>query len=70
MSMGGTGDVLAGLCACFLTTNNNPFHSACSAAFLNGYLGEYCKKTIGPRFTSTDMIEHINQAILNLLNIQ
>ena len=38
MSMGGTGDVLAGLCACFLTTNNNPFHSACSSAFFNGFL--------------------------------
>ena len=70
MSMGGTGDVLAGLCACFLTTNNNPFHSACSAAYVNGFLGEYCKKTIGPRFTTTDMIEHINESILNLLNVQ
>jgi hydroxyethylthiazole kinase-like uncharacterized protein yjeF len=68
MSMGGTGDVLAGLCACFLTTNNNPFHSACSAAFLNGYLGEYCKKSIGPRFTTTLMIENINESILNLIN--
>jgi len=69
MSMGGTGDVLAGLCACFLTTNNNPFHSACSSAFFNGFLGEYCKKTIGPRFTTTDMIEHINNAIIELLKI-
>ena len=69
MSMGGTGDVLAGLCACFLTTNNNPFHSACSSAFFNGFLGEYCKKTIGPRFTTTDMIKHINNAIIELLKI-
>jgi len=69
MSMGGTGDVLAGLCACFLTTNNNPFHSACSAAYVNGFLGEYCKKTIGPRFTTTDMIEHINNSIIELLKI-
>ncbi len=69
MSMGGTGDVLAGLCACFLTTNNNPFHSACSSAFFNGFLGEFCKKTIGPRFTTTDMIEHINNAIIELLKI-
>ena len=69
MSMGGTGDVLAGLCACFLTTNNNPFHSACSSAFFNGFLGEFCKKTIGPRFTTMDMIEHINNAIIELLKI-
>jgi NAD(P)H-hydrate epimerase len=68
MSIGGTGDVLAGLCGCFLTTENDPFQSACSAAFLNGYIGEYCKKNIGPRFTSIDMINNINNAIIDLLD--
>ncbi|MFX1453295.1 MAG: NAD(P)H-hydrate dehydratase [Promethearchaeota archaeon] len=67
MSIGGTGDILAGLCGCFLTTNNDTFRSACSGAFLNGYIGEYTKNKIGPRFTSMDMINHINSAILNLL---
>ncbi|MFX0071679.1 MAG: NAD(P)H-hydrate dehydratase [Candidatus Hermodarchaeota archaeon] len=66
MSIGGTGDVLAGLCACFLTTENDAFQSACSAAFINGYLGEYCKEKIGPRFTAMDMIENINNSILAL----
>ena len=64
MSIGGTGDVLAGLCGCFLTTGNNTFQSASSGAFLNGYLGEYCKKVIGSRFTTVDMIENINNAII------
>jgi NAD(P)H-hydrate epimerase len=68
MSIGGTGDVLAGLCACFNATENEPFKSACSAAFLNGYLGEYCKKVVGPRFTAIDLIERINEAILELLD--
>jgi NAD(P)H-hydrate epimerase len=68
MSIGGTGDCLAGLCGSFLTTENPVFQSACSAAFLNGYLGEFCKKKIGPRFTTMDMIGNINTAILNLLN--
>ncbi len=67
MSIGGTGDVLAGLCASFLTTGSNPYQAACSAAFLNGYLGEYCKKTIGPRFTTMDMITSINDGILSLI---
>ena len=67
MSIGGTGDVLAGLCACFNATKNNSFKSACSAAFLNGYIGEYCKKVIGPRFTTMDLIDNINEAILELL---
>ncbi len=66
MSIGGTGDVLAGLCACFLTTENEPFQSACSAAFLNGYIGEYCKNNIGSRFTAMDMIKNINKAIMDL----
>jgi len=67
MSIGGTGDVLAGLCGCFLTTNNDTFRSACSAAFLNGYIGEYCKSKVGSRFTTTDMINQINSAISDLL---
>jgi len=66
MSIGGTGDVLAGLCGCFLTTGNKPFQSACAAAFLNGYIGEYCKETIGSRFTALDMINNINNGLLNL----
>ena len=67
MSIGGTGDVLAGLCANFLTTGSDIFQAACSAAFLNGYIGQYCKMTIGPRFTAMDMINNINSGILNLL---
>ena len=67
MSIGGTGDILAGLCASFLTTGSNPYQAACSAAFLNGYLGEYCKKTIGPRFTAMDMITSLNDGILSLI---
>lgn len=66
MSIGGTGDVLAGLCASFLTTGSSLFKAACSAAFLNGYIGEYCKKSLGPRFTALDMINNINAGILQL----
>ena len=65
MSIGGTGDVLAGLCASFLTSGNELFQAACSSAFINGYIGEFCKKSIGPRFTSTDMIHNINAGILD-----
>lgn len=63
MSIGGTGDVLAGLCASFLATGNVAFGSACSAAFLNGYLGQYCLKNIGSRFTTMDMINNLNNCI-------
>jgi NAD(P)H-hydrate epimerase len=66
MSIGGTGDVLSGLCASFLGTENNLFESACSAAFLNGIIGEYCKQHIGTRFTAMDMVNNINSALSNL----
>jgi hydroxyethylthiazole kinase-like uncharacterized protein yjeF len=69
MSIGGTGDILAGLCASFLTTGSNSFEAACSAAFLNGYIGEYCKNSLGPRFTAMDMINNINTGILDLWKI-
>ncbi len=69
MSIGGTGDVLAGLCASFLATDNNQFQSACSGAFINGVIGEFCKKNIGPRFTAMDMINNINNAINHLFEI-
>ncbi|MFX0022774.1 MAG: NAD(P)H-hydrate dehydratase [Candidatus Hermodarchaeota archaeon] len=68
MSIGGTGDVLAGLCACFLATKNSCFRSACSAAFLNGIIGEYCKQNIGTRFTALDMTKNINNALRNSIN--
>ncbi|MCK4381237.1 MAG: NAD(P)H-hydrate dehydratase, partial [Candidatus Lokiarchaeota archaeon] len=68
MSIGGTGDVLAGLCACFIATKNDPFQSACSAAFLNGIMGEYCKSNIGERFTALDMVKNINNGIRSVLS--
>jgi len=67
MSIGGTGDVLAGLCACFLATDNNQYQSACSGAFINGIIGEFCKENIGSRFTAMDMVNNMNRAIKNQL---
>ncbi|MHA1687749.1 MAG: NAD(P)H-hydrate dehydratase [Promethearchaeota archaeon] len=70
MSIGGTGDVLAGLCACFLATGNDHFSSACSAAFFNGFLGEYTKKQTNGRFTAMDMIKNIPSAFQDLITMQ
>jgi len=67
MAIGGTGDVLAGLTTAFMATENTPFKSACAATFLNGYLGEYCKDQLGPRFTAMDMISHLHDSIQDLI---
>jgi NAD(P)H-hydrate epimerase len=69
MSVGGTGDILAGLCTCFIATKNDPFKSACSAAFLNGLIGEYCKVNIGERFTALDMTKNITNTLRNVLTL-
>jgi ADP-dependent NAD(P)H-hydrate dehydratase / NAD(P)H-hydrate epimerase len=70
MAVGGTGDVLAGLCTAFLATESDPFPSACSAAFLNGYIGEFCKEKLGSRFNALDMIDNINEGIEKLINFK
>jgi len=70
MAIGGTGDILAGLCTCFLAMENPPFQSACAAAFFNGFLGEFSKKKHLGRFTSTDMINNISMALNELKQLK
>ncbi len=59
MTVGGTGDVLAGICAGLLAQSKNLFESAYAAAYLNGAVGDYLfrKKKYG--FTASDMINEI-----------
>ncbi|UYP47898.1 NAD(P)H-hydrate epimerase [Candidatus Lokiarchaeum ossiferum] len=59
MAVGGTGDVLAGLCGSFAALGNSLAHSAGCAAFLNGLLGEYTKKILGSRIKASDLILHL-----------
>jgi ADP-dependent NAD(P)H-hydrate dehydratase / NAD(P)H-hydrate epimerase len=68
MAVGGTGDVLAGLCGGLLSLNDNYFGCACSGAFLNGLLGEEAKKIHGKRIQALDLIAAI-RPILHNLNI-
>ncbi|MGV9204647.1 MAG: NAD(P)H-hydrate dehydratase [Promethearchaeia archaeon] len=66
MSIGGTGDVLAGLCASFMATGVEPFEAACSAAFINGKIGDFCKEKYNQRFTAMDMIDNLGKVIEDL----
>jgi len=74
MTVGGTGDVLAGLCAGILaqakqSRANKPiyyldlFNSACAAAFVNGLVGDKLKKKLGYGFIGSDMLKEIGKAI-------
>ena len=59
MSVGGTGDILAGLCVAFLCLKNSFEESACAAAYLNGKIGEQYVTTISPLISSVKLIEEI-----------
>lgn len=64
MTKGGTGDVLAGLCASLLAQSGKLFESACLAAYVNGKAGDILYKQKGTGFLASDMIEVISKVIL------
>ena len=67
MTIGGTGDTLAGLCAGFLAQSKNLFDSACAAAYLNGAVGEHLSKENGYSYTSTDMVKNVSLVLKKLV---
>ncbi len=67
MTVGGTGDVLAGLVAAFLAWCKDPFRAACAAAFINGFAGDILKERIGFHITATGLIDCIPEAFSRIL---
>lgn len=65
MSVGGTGDTLAGICGAFLAMGFDPFLSAMAGSFINGKAGELSAKKFGPGMTAMDLIEEIPNVIKN-----
>ena len=59
MTVGGTGDILAGLCAGYLAQSKNAFESAKNAAYINGKCGEYMYKQRGYGYTAYDMVNEL-----------
>jgi len=59
MTVGGTGDVLAGICAAFLGGGMTSLNAAAAAAFVSGAAGDLAAKDIGPGLMATDVIEKI-----------
>ena len=66
MTVGGTGDVLAGICRALLC-NDDPFHSACAAAFINGFSGDLCLEKYGYNFTAYDLVKEVPVAFKRCL---
>jgi len=62
MTVGGTGDVLAGVAATLLAWTGDPFRAACAAAFLNGLAGDLAATKKGYHLLATDLIDHLPEA--------
>lgn len=68
LTVGGTGDTLAGICGCFLSQGFNPFLAGQAACYLNGRSGEMAAEKFGPGLLATDLIDLIPSVILESLN--
>ena len=63
MTVGGTGDALAGISAGLLSQGLNSFDAACLAAFINGLAGDEAYKIKGNGFSATDLVSYIGNVI-------
>ncbi len=67
MTVGGTGDVLAGIVGGLLSKGVSPFNAARIGAFTNGYAGDLAFEKLGYSMTSTDIIEKIPEVLGSFL---
>ena len=63
MTVGGTGDALAGICASLLAQGLDTFDSACLGAFINGLAGDEAFNQKGNGFSATDLVSYIGSVI-------
>ena len=63
MTVGGTGDVLSGLTAGFLSRNKNMIESASAATFVNGAAGEILQKEFGNHILASDLISTLPKVL-------
>ncbi|MBS7613826.1 NAD(P)H-hydrate dehydratase, partial [Candidatus Bathyarchaeota archaeon] len=63
MTVGGTGDVLTGIVAAFLSQNVEPFRAATAAAFINGLAGDIVASKIGYHMVASDLLDVIPEAV-------
>jgi len=69
MTVGGTGDVLAGLVGAFFAISSDPFTVATAAAFVNGIAGDRAYDEKGYGLLATDVIEAIPRVIREYVNV-
>ncbi|MHA1243677.1 MAG: NAD(P)H-hydrate dehydratase [Candidatus Heimdallarchaeota archaeon] len=68
MTVGGTGDVLAGILGALSAINPNLFRVACASSYIAGKAGEIAAEDFGNSLLATDVIEKIPEVILSIKN--
>lgn len=63
LTVGGTGDTLAGICGALLARGIPFFETAQAAAFINGLAGEIAFQKLGEGLMATDLINSIPEVI-------
>ncbi len=63
MTVGGTGDVLSGVVAAFLSQSANAFEAAVAGAFVNGACGDFVRRELGFHMVATDLIDWIPRVL-------
>lgn len=63
MTVGGTGDALAGIAVSLLSKGLNAFDAATLAIFINGLAGDEAYLEKGYGFGATDVVAHIGKVI-------
>jgi NAD(P)H-hydrate epimerase len=62
MTVGGTGDVLAGLVAGFFSKMNS-FEAACAAVYFNGLAGIMAYQKLGLHMVASDLLDNLPQVM-------
>jgi NAD(P)H-hydrate epimerase len=71
LGKGGAGDILAGMTAAFMAQGASPLQAGIAAVYLHALTGEQCalnKSTYG--VVATDLLSHLGQALLSIMNIK
>ncbi len=64
MTVGGTGDVLAGVAGALLARGVEPFDAASLATLITGRAGDIAAAAFGESLTATDLIDSISQVLM------
>lgn len=59
MTVGGTGDVLAGICGALMAMGVNSLNAAAAGAYICGAAGDVIAKKYGPGLLATDILHYI-----------